>query len=63
MAAKHVESRGNGVLVCLGEACLEYIAHTDGYPKREEITANLPREALPSSHKQPAPTQITATPA
>ena len=24
---------GDGVLVALGESCLEYIAHTDGYPK------------------------------
>ena len=40
MAARHVEGRGNGVLVCLGESCLEYIAHTDGYPKRETDQPN-----------------------
>ena len=28
----------SGVVVCLGEACLEYIAHTDGYPKRAHKT-------------------------
>ena len=46
LEALSMASRGNGVLICLGESCLEYIAHTDGYPKREQRE----RERAPAVH-------------
>lgn len=39
-------TRGNGVVVCLGEACLEYIAHTDGYPKGEKHNSTRRRSSV-----------------